>query len=212
MEDDIQAQSQAAAGSARQDRGSAIPALPGLSGLVAEMAQGRQEALAALYDRTAPMLNGLLQRMLEHSEDAEEVLLDVYMKAWKNASGYSEQRGGVQAWLIIMARNAAIDRLRQRRAHPRTSAIEPEDGVDIAAPGDSPEAQSVIAQLRHKVQQVLHELSPEQREALWLAFFAGYTHSELAEKLGEPLGTIKSRIRTGLLRLRTLLDEESSLS
>src|SRR5437763_14436552 len=81
----------------------------GLQVLVEQMADGRQEALAQLYDQTSPMVNGLLLRILEHPEDAEEVLLDVYMKAWKYAARYSEQRGSVTAWLMIMARSAAID-------------------------------------------------------------------------------------------------------
>src|SRR5215471_2866200 len=96
------------------------PPLSGLAGLVEQMAQGRQEALATLYDETSPMLNGLLLRILERPEDAEEVLLDVYMKAWKYAARYSDKRGSVPAWLMIMARNAAIDRIRQKRALPKT--------------------------------------------------------------------------------------------
>jgi RNA polymerase sigma-70 factor (ECF subfamily) len=183
------------------------PAPDGLAELVAGMAQGLQNSLATFYDRTSPMINGLLRRILEREEDAEEVLLDVYMKAWKNAGAYSEKRGSVQAWLVIMARNAAIDRIRQRRAQPRIVAIESEAGFDIETQDASPEQQTVEAQRRRKVQQLLNELPPEQRQAVELAFFAGLTHAELAERLGEPLGTIKSRIRMGLIRLRSLLEE-----
>jgi RNA polymerase sigma-70 factor (ECF subfamily) len=171
------------------------------------MAQGHQDALAQLYDGTSAMINGLLVRILQHPQDAEEVLLDVYMKAWKYASGYSEKRGSVQAWLLIMARNAAIDRIRARRAQPGTLALEPDKFPEPAAPGATPEEESVLGERRMRVQQVLRELPPEQREALVLAFFAGLTHAELAAKLGEPLGTIKSRIRMGLVRLRGLLEE-----
>src|SRR5262249_41450158 len=111
-----------------------LPAAGGLSALVAQMAQGRQEALAAPYDETSPLLNGLLRRMLEKAEDAEEVLLDVYLKAWKNAAAYSAKRGSVQAWLVIMTRNAAIDRIRQHRSQPRVIGFEMDNGIDPEAP------------------------------------------------------------------------------
>lgn len=171
------------------------------------MAQGRQEALAALYDETSPMLNGLLRRMLERQEDAEEILLDVYLKAWKNASAYSDKRGSVQAWLVIMARNAAIDRIRQHRAQPRVVGLAAEDGIDPESPDDSPETLTADGQRRRRIRAVIAQLPPEQRQAVELAFFGGLTHFELAERLGEPLGTVKSRIRMGLIRLRTLLEE-----
>jgi RNA polymerase sigma-70 factor, ECF subfamily len=212
MEDDVQPQSSGlAATRAASARGARLPALSHLPELVARMAQGQHDALAALYDETSSMLNGMLHRILERPEDAEEVLLDVYMKAWKNAAGYSEKRGSVHAWLVTMARNTAIDRIRQRRAQPRMVEFESETGIDFESPDASPEAQTATAQRRRRVQQLLNELPPEQREALMLAFFAGLTHAELAEKLGEPLGTIKSRIRMGLMRLRSLLDEEGEV-
>ncbi len=179
----------------------------GLAGLVEQMAQGRQDALARLYDETSSMLNGLLLRILERPEDAEEVLLDVYMKAWKYAGRYSDKRGSPQAWLMIMARNAAIDRIRQKRAQPKTLAFEPETTPEPESTEASPEEQTADRERRRKVQIVLRELPPEQREVVELAFFGGLTHAELAEHLREPLGTIKSRIRMGLLRLRGLIEE-----
>ena len=184
-----------------------ITPLSGLAGLVEQMAQGRQDALARLYDETSSMLNGLLLRILEHPEDAEEVLLDVYMKAWKYAARYTDKRGSVQAWLMIMARNAAIDRIRQKRAQPKTLAFEPESTPEPESTEASPEEQTAERERRRRVQLVLNELPPEQREVVELAFFGGLTHAELAERLREPLGTIKSRIRMGLLRLRGLIEE-----
>ena len=153
------------------------------------------------------MLNGLLLRILERPEDAEEVLLDVYMKAWKYAGRYSDKRGSPQAWLMIMARNAAIDRIWQKRAQPKTMAFEPETTPEPESTEASPEEQTADRERRRKVQIVLRELPPEQREVVELAFFGGLTHAELAEHLREPLGTIKSRIRMGLLRLRGLIEE-----
>ena len=135
------------------------------------------------------------------------MLLDVYMKAWKYAARYSEQRGSVTAWLMIMARSAAIDRIRQKRAQPKTMSFEPETTPEPEATDASPEEQTAERERRRKVQVLLRELPPEQREAVELAFFGGLTHAELAERLREPLGTIKSRIRMGLLRLRGLIEE-----
>ena len=211
MQDDAPPPLSAASGATAPAGPAILPAMPRLTFLVAQMAEGRQEALAALYDETSSMLNGVLHRMLDHSEDAEEILLDVYMKAWKNAAGYSPKRGSVQAWLIIMARNAAIDRIRQHRAHPRPVSLELEGGMDAEAPEASPEIVAALAQRRRQVRRVLNDLPPEQRDAVMLAFFGGLTHAELAERLDEPLGTVKSRIRMGLMRLRALLEEGDML-
>ncbi len=191
----------------RLDASAATAPLSGLVALVEQMAQGRQDALARLYDATSSMLNGLLLRILERPEDAEEVLLDVYMKAWKYSARYSDKRGSVQAWLMIMARNAAIDRIRQKRVQPKTAAFEPENMAEAKSTEASPEEQTAERERRRRVQIALRELPPEQREVVELAFFGGLTHAELAERLREPLGTIKSRIRMGLVRLRGLMEE-----
>jgi RNA polymerase sigma-70 factor (ECF subfamily) len=171
------------------------------------MAQGHQEALAKLYDETAPVVNGLLMRILDLPQDAEEVLLDVYMKAWKNAGSYSPDRGTVQAWLFTMARSVAIDRVRQRRARPSTLSLEFQGVSEPPSSDESPEQQSAALQRRRKVQLLLDELPREQRDVVMLAFFGGLTHAELAGRLGQPLGTVKSRIRMGLLHLRSRLEE-----
>ena len=204
MNDEYLPRASSSGAAARRD---AVTPPTGLAALVEQMAQGRQDALARLYDETSSILNGLLLRILERPEDAEEVLLDVYMKAWKYAARYSDKRGSVQAWLMIMARNAAIDRIRQKRAQPRTLAFEPESTPEPQSADASPEAQTAERERRRRVQLVLNELPPEQREVVELAFFGGLTHAELAERLREPLGTIKSRIRMGLLRLRGLIEE-----
>jgi len=183
------------------------PASGALAELVAQIALGSQDALARLYDQTSPMLNGLLLRILERPEDAEEVMLDVYMKAWKYSARYTDQRGSVSAWLMIMARNAAIDRIRQKRAQPKTMAFEPAVTPEPETADASPEEQTAEHERRRRVQRFLKELPPEQREAVELAFFGGLTHAELAERLREPLGTVKSRIRMGLVRLRGLIEE-----
>lgn len=179
-----------------------------LAHLVARMAGGEQEAMSSLYDETSSLLNGLLVRMLGRAEDAEEILMDVYMRAWKKASSFSPERGSVQAWLVIMARSMAIDRLRQRKAQADTPTFDVVELASLVAPDSSPETQTEDARLRRQVAAVLHALPPEQREVLELAFFSGFTHSELARHLGQPLGTVKSRIRMALGRLRSIFDQK----
>jgi RNA polymerase sigma-70 factor (ECF subfamily) len=179
-----------------------------LGGLLERMARGDQDALAALYDETSSVVHGLLRRMLEHSADAEEALLDVYMKAWKHAGAYSPSRGGVQPWLTMMARTIAIDRIRHRRAQPSTLGYESTGAPEFVSQAQSPEVETMDSQRRAGVRRVLAELPSQYRQVLLMAFFSGFTHSELAERLGEPLGTVKSRIRAALMRLRDLLERE----
>ena len=178
-----------------------------LAHLVARMARGEQEAMSDLYDATSSVLNGLLVRMLGRAEDAEEILMDVYMRAWKKAASFSTERGSVQAWLVIMARSMAIDRIRQRKAQADTPTFNAVELASLVAPDSSPETQTEDARLRCQVAAVLRTLPPEQQEVLELAFFSGFTHSELALHLGQPLGTVKSRIRMAVGRLRSLLDQ-----
>jgi RNA polymerase sigma-70 factor (ECF subfamily) len=178
-----------------------------LAGFVEGMARGEQESLARLYDETSSLIHGLLRRMLEYQEDAEEALLDVYMKAWRNAPSYTADRGAVQPWLVIMARNIAIDKIRQKRAQPKTFSIEFDYEMELISSSASPEQQTQQAQTRRAVQAGMRELPAEQREVLELAFFGGLTHSELAKRFDQPLGTIKTRIRIGLLRLKGLMEK-----
>ena len=184
---------------------------PALVSMVEQMAQGRQDSLGRLYDETAPLVNGLLLRILKHPQDAEEVLMDVYMKAWKNAASYSPDRGCVQSWLVMMARSVAIDRLRQRKTRLEAAGLTIENAPEPVSSEASPEGQTVRGQWRARVQSVLSELPSEQREAVVMAFFGGLSHTELAERLGQPLGTVKTRIRSGLLRMRNLLGEPATI-
>ena len=180
-----------------------------LASIVARMSRGEQEAMSELYDETSSLLNGLLVRMLGRAEDAEEVLMDVYMRAWKKASSFSTHRGSVQSWLVIMARSMAIDRIRQRKTQADTPVFELETLGELVSGDASPETQTEDARRRRMVAAVLNELPREQREVLELAFFCGFTHSELATRLGQPLGTVKSRIRMALGKVRALLEQQT---
>jgi RNA polymerase sigma-70 factor (ECF subfamily) len=162
------------------------------------------EALAQLYDETSGILYSFAVRMLNDAADAEEVVLDVYQQVWKSIDTFDASRGSVLAWLTVLTRSRSIDRL--RRAGPRRARETAIDQVwEAPSPTPAPEAQSMFQQERRMVRRALEELAPEQREAIELAFFRGLTHVEVAEALGTPLGTIKTRIRVGMRKLRDTL-------
>jgi RNA polymerase sigma-70 factor (ECF subfamily) len=165
---------------------------------------GDSEALARLYDRTAASVNGLALRILGDREAAEEVTVDVFLQAWRSATSYDPMRGSPLAWLLILARSRAIDRLRAGAAQRRLDhPIDAAHGVASTAPG--PEEDSAVAQRRRLVQEALARLAATQRQAIELAFFGGLSHSEIAAALDQPLGTVKTRVRLGMLRLREIL-------
>ncbi len=179
-----------------------------LAHLVSAMAAGNQQAMGELYDRTSSLIHAVALRMLANPQDAEEVVLDVFMKAWRNAPSYTPERGSVTAWLVMMSRTVAIDRIRSRHAQPRTLDLSGSDFFpEIAVSPDNPEAATAHNQWRQRIHAAMADLPPEQREALLLAFFGGLSHAELSERLDLPLGTIKTRIRLGLKRLRGVLGE-----
>jgi RNA polymerase sigma-70 factor (ECF subfamily) len=173
--------------------------------LIREAAGGDQQALAALYDATSRTVYGLLLRILSDASAAEEVLLDVYEQVWRQAAQYSRERGSPLAWLTTIARSRAIDRLRRgRREQQRT---EPLEGVfaTARAEGASAEEDVMAGEVRAVVRKALDSLAPEQREVIELAYYGGMSHSEIAAARGLPLGTVKTRTRLGLMRLREML-------
>lgn len=158
------------------------------------------ESLAALYDQTSRFLYGLALHILRDQADAEEVILDVYQHVWNHAELYDETRGNVWNWLAVVTRHRAIDRLRQANSR-RAREAPMEIGHDRGASDGVPES-LILQQERQVVRRAMGALKPGERQAIELAFFAGLTHVEVAERLGAPLGTIKTRIRAGLRRLR----------
>lgn len=171
---------------------------------LAAAARGDQSALASLYDESASLVHGVVQRILMNPADAEEVTLDVYTQIWRSAADYSPQRGSATAWILMLARSRALDRLRSRQR--RTGLETPIDpGLPLASSAAQPEELASLGQQRRHMKLALATLADEQREAIELAYFGGLSHSELAEKLGQPLGTVKTRIRLGMTKLRQLL-------
>jgi RNA polymerase sigma-70 factor, ECF subfamily len=174
--------------------------------LVSRMAARDQEALSSLYDRHKRILFAQALRILRDRAEAEEVLADVFLQAWRQAGGYDGSRGTVSGWLVNLCRSRAIDRLRARgrreagaQAAVREEEVRAPSGAD---PSGGPEEHADLQMKKRRIQEALCALAQQQREALELAYYGGLSHSEIAEKLGQPLGTIKTRIRQGLITLR----------
>jgi RNA polymerase sigma-70 factor (ECF subfamily) len=160
-------------------------------------------ALSLLYDRHASAVLGVCVRILKERSDAEEVTGEVFTELWERASRYDATRGHPVAYLLNLARSRAIDRLRTRARRERI--IVDADAAEAVAAGN-PFAEARTGQMRTHIERAMGELHPEQKRALTLAYFDGMSHSEIASALSEPLGTVKTRIRQGLLRLRESLD------
>jgi RNA polymerase sigma-70 factor (ECF subfamily) len=165
---------------------------------------GNSEALAQLYDETSSLLYGLALRVLNDPSDAEEVVLDVYQQVWRSTHTFDPKRGTVWGWLTVLTRSRSIDRLRSMGSR-RARELPIEEGFETRSTTPLPEVESIFAEERKLVRVALGTLAPEQREAIELAFFRGLTHVEVAEAMGAPLGTIKTRIRIGMRKMRDVL-------
>jgi len=172
--------------------------------LIQKIADGDQTALATFYDSTNRLVYGLIMRVLGDASAAEEVLLDVYTQVWRQATSYDAQRGTPLAWLTTIARSRAIDRLRagwqdQQRKEPLETLGE------APTSAANPEEMTVASERQRLIRSALETLSPEQREVIELAYYSGLSHSEIASKLNQPLGTVKTRTRLGMMKLREAL-------
>ncbi len=177
------------------------------SALIEKMMAGDESALSTLYDRYSAMLFGMLMRILQDRQAAEEVLQDLFLQLWRNAGQFDASRGSLPAWLMVIGRNRAISRLRGRRDR---EVLEEEEG-DFA--GTFASARTLKTKLRATswratVSAALGQLPVEQRQAVELAYFEGMTQSEIASKTGIPLGTVKTRVRTAMQTLRQILAQK----
>lgn len=165
-------------------------------------------ALRALYDRHSSLVFGLGLRILKDQAEAEDLAQDVFLHLWRRADLFDGQRGAFLGWLVSLTRNRAIDRLRARRTkEAKTEAYEVERLADVPYKAMDPNETAYAGELRNAVARALGVLPEAQRTALELAYFGGLSHSEIAEKLETPLGTVKARIRQGMLRMRDLLGD-----
>ena len=177
---------------------------PDLNLLIMRVATGDQLAMTSLYDTSSRVLFGLLLRILNEHALAEEVLLDVYLQVWQQASSYDELRGSPMAWMLTIARSRAIDRLRSGRQESLLRESFEEFEENVRSDTDVEET-AALAEEHGKVREALETLPVEQREVIELAYYGGLSHSEIALQLEQPLGTVKTRIRLGMMKLRDLL-------
>jgi len=175
--------------------------------LVQRVAGGDQRALGALYDRQVTLVHSLALRLLGDADDAEDVVEETFWQVWRHASRYDVSRGSVSTWLCSIARSRALDLLRAARRRPEriASAIESDDHSALASASANPLGGVEESEQRALVRGALNELPPEQRESIELAYFGGLSQSEIAERTGQPLGTIKTRIRLAMMKLRARL-------
>ena len=176
-----------------------------LASLVDRVRRRDQAALARLYDDTAACVHGVISRILHDPQMAEETTLDVYLQVWNTADSYTARRGSPLAWILTIARSRAIDRLRSVAAHRRREKSFAESLEFATRAQDDPELSVVSEERRERVAAAIVRLPEDQRRAIELAFFQGLSHSEIAARLGSPLGTIKSQIRLGMVKLRSVL-------
>lgn len=170
-------------------------------GLIARVEQRDPEALAALYDRYSARLMGLAYRILGETGEAEEILQEVFLYVWRAASSFDGARGTVLAWLIVATRSRSIDRLRTRRPAARAGVQSLETSPEPTSPDDV-ESAYAGRQWEGVCRAAIRELPEDQRRALELAYFEGLTQQEIAQRTSSPLGTVKTRVRLGLMKLR----------
>jgi RNA polymerase sigma-70 factor (ECF subfamily) len=171
--------------------------------LLAALANGDQTAMGVLYDRYGALALGLATRIVRDRAVAEEVVQDAFVSAWRRATSYQPERGEPRAWLLSIVHHRAIDRIRGGDAPGRTEAL---DDAVLQTPGSADVWRETWRGLeRAEIAAALAALPIDQRQAIELAFFGGLSHAEVADRTGQPLGTVKGRIRLGLLKLRGLL-------
>lgn len=177
--------------------------------LIARAAAGDEDAVGTLYDRYGAVLYAVAYRVVGQRADAEEVVLEAFAQAWREAPKFDASRGSVPAWLTTIARSRALDLVRARTRRDRITASaaagDPDRAPAMGSWTGDPTARLDEGERRQQVAAALDELSPPQRQAIELAFFEGLSHSEIAERLHEPLGTVKTRLRLGMQKLRDTL-------
>jgi RNA polymerase sigma-70 factor (ECF subfamily) len=169
--------------------------------LLSRLLQRDVSAFEQLYDRHSRLVYGLVLRILQQASTSEEVVQDVFLQLWRNAGQYDSSRGPFVPWLCTMARNRALDQLRLKSERQRRREDQPEELPSVVV---APDYEKVFDEKRRaeRVRVLMASLTPQQKKAIELAYFEGLSHSEIAARLKEPLGTVKSWIRNGLLRLK----------
>jgi RNA polymerase sigma-70 factor, ECF subfamily len=175
--------------------------------LFARITKGDRDAFGRLYDLSSPLLFTLALRILKDRDEAADLLQEVYLEVWKKSVRYDPRRGSPMSWLIVLTRSRAIDRLRARGARKTALTDSLEETGAAAVPDDAPSPLDRQAEAEHRtlVVKALGDLPDAQRQALALAYYEGLSHTEIAERLSQPVGTIKTRIKLGMTKLKTAL-------
>ena len=181
-----------------------IPANAADQALLARVSGGDAAALRTLYDVCAGRAMSIAYRVLASRSEAEEVVQETFVQVWRQAASYDASRGGAMAWVATIVRSRALDRLRSRAASERAVARS-EDDPDAQPTAPAPADLAAQRELRAQVMAALAALPVEQRSAIELAYYEGLSHSEIAARLGDPLGTVKTRVRLGLAKLASVL-------
>ena len=168
--------------------------------IIAQLRQGDKGALVRLYDEYAGLVYGVARRVLRDEAAAEDVVQEVFLQLWRNPGAFNEERGRLAPWLAVIARHKAVDQLRKLKYE---AAADPDsDNAPPPEPAATPTMSADSFADASKAKSVMAQLPSEQKEALEMAYLDGLTHSEIAQRTGEPLGTVKSRIRLGMNFLR----------
>ena len=178
--------------------------------LIGRVAESDPRALEVLYDRYNRVVYSFALRIVSDPQIAEELLQEVFFRAWQQGKAFRESRGAFVTWLLSITHNMAIDEVRKRRRRPQKADSEEPETVLAGVPDSSQdvEAEVWLSSLRTTIEAALTQLPPAQRDAIELAYFQGLTQREIAERLGEPLGTIKTRMRLGIQKLREQLGDQ----
>ena len=171
--------------------------------LLERMRGGDEGALAAFYDRWSDRVYSLALHLLREARDAEDIVEETFWQVWRNAARYDAARGTVGTWLLTICRSRALDRLRSRHRRREDATID--DAATFESPAPDPVSAMVTSETGRIVREALAELPVEQRQAVELAYFRGLSQSEIAEKTGQPLGTVKTRVRLAMVKLRERL-------
>lgn len=172
--------------------------------LIRKISRGCESALGKLYDRMISQVFGLALKILRSRAEADEVTLDVFKQIWDKAYDYTPERGTPSAWLITLTRSRAIDKL---RSDMRRRSLQDTLHDDIPADTDPPDETAETREKRAFIEKALSELPPKQRESIELAYFHGLTQTEISAHMNEPLGTVKSWMRAGMMRLREIIGD-----
>lgn len=179
-----------------------------LFNLLVQISEGSEQALKTFYDLTSGLVFGLAVKMLSISEEAEEVVMDIYKNVWKNAKKYNPERSAPMTWLLLVTRSRCIDNLRSNSKKFSTEVKKDEDFISrVESIENTPEQYFLNDESRKVIIKALSSLNENQRRTIELAYFFGFTQTEIAQELGQPLGTIKSWARIGLIKLRDVMLE-----